>query len=460
MKVTIKTLRVEPNSYQIDAEPTDSIRVIKSKIEESQGISAHLQKIMFSGKLLEDDDRTLESYGFSADGFLILMVNQENQKNKTPIRGIPPTSNSILGHVDGRNAPDPSPVTAPVNTSTVFPATAGPSNYPGALVPNSIQPSTPASLSVLHRPQAVQKEQIVGVDFEGNNKLLATLEGSEIDDFQGLKAMGFPQRATVEAYLLCDKNKELAASYLLENSIDVRFSDPESTKNGAPTIPWSQPTLEGSQIDKLEQLEALGFPRTVALAAYLACGKNTEIAASILVEYGDAIMSFMPGSSAIPMTLPSKTSMTGETQTVPSPALPGTSTSSVLSPTPSMISLVKQPKRPLSPESDLSSLDGNASKRFKTSENSSAVLSCVLPSPSTSSVLAEVSSVSSVNIPSNVTMIDDSEVEQNFSSEGMAIMNRLENIGFPREAVIEAICVCDGDEERSIEYLYDNGYEL
>ncbi|THU95151.1 hypothetical protein K435DRAFT_779136 [Dendrothele bispora CBS 962.96] len=57
-------------------------------------------------------------------------------------------------------------------------------------------------------------------------------------------------------------------------------------------------------------------------------------------------------------------------------------------------------------------------------------------------------------------MIDDSEVEQNFSSEGKAIMNRLETMGFPGETVIEAICVCDGDEERSIEYLYDNGYEL
>ncbi|THU75660.1 hypothetical protein K435DRAFT_787526 [Dendrothele bispora CBS 962.96] len=57
-------------------------------------------------------------------------------------------------------------------------------------------------------------------------------------------------------------------------------------------------------------------------------------------------------------------------------------------------------------------------------------------------------------------MIDDLEVEQNFSSEGEAIMNRLETMGFPREAVIEAICVCDGDEERSVEYLYDNGYEL
>ncbi|THU75661.1 ubiquitin-domain-containing protein [Dendrothele bispora CBS 962.96] len=74
MKVTIKTLQAD--SYQIDAEPTDTIRVIKSKIEESQGFSARLQKIIFSGLILKDDDRTLESYGFSEDKFLILMINQ------------------------------------------------------------------------------------------------------------------------------------------------------------------------------------------------------------------------------------------------------------------------------------------------------------------------------------------------------------------------------------------------
>ncbi|THU83356.1 hypothetical protein K435DRAFT_871369 [Dendrothele bispora CBS 962.96] len=474
MKVTIKTL--QPDSYQIDAEPTDSIRVIKSKIEESRGISAHLQKIIFSGELLKDDDRTLESYGFSEDIDALL---QKNQKNKTPIRGIPSTSNSVLGHVDGHNAPSPSPVNTPFNTSTVSPATAGPSNYPGALS-NSIQSSTPASSSVLHRPQAVQKTQLVGVDSEGNNKLLATLEGSEVDDLEGLEAMGFPQQATVEAYLSCDKNKELAANYLLENSSDVHFSDPGSTKDDVPTTRMARicgvdsegnekltTTLEGSQVDELEQLEGLGLPRSAALAAYLASGKNTEIAANILVQHSDTMdvdSSSMPvsGSSTIsktPMTLPSKTPITGDTQTVPASALPETSTPSVLSLTSSMKSLVKRPKRPLSPESDLSSLDANASKRFKTSEDSSAIPSCVLPSPSTS-LLTEVSSVSSVDIPSEVIMIDDSEVEQNFSSEGKAIINRLETMGFPREAVIEAICVCDGDEERSVEYLYDNGYEL
>ncbi|THU75111.1 hypothetical protein K435DRAFT_881604, partial [Dendrothele bispora CBS 962.96] len=218
------------------------------------------------------------------------------------------------------------------------PATAGPSNYAGALVPYSNQSPTPPS-SGLHRPQSIREAQIFGVNSEGNKRLLATLEESEIDDFEELSAMGFPQQATIEAYLTCGKNKEHAAVYLLENSSDVHSSDPESTENGASQSAQTAQicvvdsegkenliaTLEGSQIDGLKQLEALGFPRLDTLAVYLACGKNPEIAASILVENGgvmDSDSSSMPGSGSPkpPMTLPAETPVTGDTQTVPAPA--------------------------------------------------------------------------------------------------------------------------------------------
>ncbi|KAJ7747460.1 hypothetical protein DFH07DRAFT_747788, partial [Mycena maculata] len=59
---------------QIDAEPTDFIGAIKSKIEQSQGVTPSSQKIIFSGKVLADD-KTLESYGFREEkDYLVLMV--------------------------------------------------------------------------------------------------------------------------------------------------------------------------------------------------------------------------------------------------------------------------------------------------------------------------------------------------------------------------------------------------
>ncbi|THU85343.1 hypothetical protein K435DRAFT_805979 [Dendrothele bispora CBS 962.96] len=134
--------------------------------------------------ILSDDDRTLEAFGFSEDKLLILMINQGYHSLR------------ILFWVM---------LTALTLQARVSPVTAGPSNHPAALVLNSIQSSTPSS-AVLHCPQATQKAQIVRVDSEGNNKLLATLDWSEVDDFEKLKAMGFPQQATVEAYLLCDEN--------------------------------------------------------------------------------------------------------------------------------------------------------------------------------------------------------------------------------------------------------------
>ncbi|KAK7450547.1 UV excision repair protein rad23 [Stygiomarasmius scandens] len=460
MKVIIKTVRA--GSHQVDAEPTDSIRAVKSKIEESQGFAAHLQKIIFSGEVL-GDDKTLESCGFSEDKFLMLIVNQRNTKNQTPGSVTPSTSNSDPVNVlsPGPNASSLIPAIAPVNTLTVSPAIAGPSNYPGVPPPNSIQtphPSAPCHSQV--------KAQIIGVGPGGDQKVLATLEGSEVNDFEELKAMGFPQQATVEAYLLCDKNKEHAASYLLENGSDTHpsSSGSQSTQmSGVDSEKIGQliAALERPQYDEIERIKALGFSHGSALAAYLACNKDVALAASFLVEHGDSLnLDFnstpMLGSSPIseiPTTPPSTASVIGTQPTV-APTLPESPNPLVLSPTPSMKSLGK---RPLRPDSD--SDENRPKKAAKISENSSVVSSSAPPSPFTSP-RTQASSVSSVDISSDVIVIDDSEIEENFSGEEKVIIDRLEAMGFPRGAVIEAICVCDRNEERSVEYLYDNGYEV
>ena len=56
-------------------EPSDTIQIVKMKIEEKEGIPPNKQSLMFSNNLLRDD-RTLSFYGIRPDSvFHFLMKN-------------------------------------------------------------------------------------------------------------------------------------------------------------------------------------------------------------------------------------------------------------------------------------------------------------------------------------------------------------------------------------------------
>ena len=73
MKITFKDLK--QNKFVIDAEPSETIGGLKSKIQADKGWEVAQQKLIYSGKILQDAN-TIESYNIEEKGFIVCMVSR------------------------------------------------------------------------------------------------------------------------------------------------------------------------------------------------------------------------------------------------------------------------------------------------------------------------------------------------------------------------------------------------
>ncbi|KAK4158428.1 XPC-binding domain-containing protein [Chaetomidium leptoderma] len=203
MKVTFKDLKQQ--KFVLDVEPTDLISAVKQRISEERGWDPKLQKLIYSGKILKDED-TVESYKIEEKGFVVCVVNKPKPapaaESSTP--AVPATP-------------------APAQTSTPAPP-AAPAQTSGAA---AAAPATPT-------PTRTAAPAAEGGASDANALAMGEQRAEAIAN---MEAMGF-ERAQIDAAMRAAfYNPERAVEYLLGGIPDHLQQPAAAARQAAPAAP-------------------------------------------------------------------------------------------------------------------------------------------------------------------------------------------------------------------------------
>lgn len=398
MKITIKTL--QQKLFTVDVDPDDTVATIKSKISDEHGHAVASQKLIYSGKVL-DDTKVVKDCNFKDKDFLVLMVSKAKAAPVTPVASTsastseaavqpPPSTPAVptpaanMEDVDMAapttpDTTDPAPGDEP-SAPPAPPASADPSFVTGSALEASItnmmemgfareevvralrasfnnpdraveyliggipphllaesaprapapappagapsaapaaQPATPApavttpggtqNLFQMAQQQQQQQQRGPGVGMGGAGAGLGGGLGGlggaggtpALGGAGGPENMGDIRRLIAENPALLqhaiqaivaqnpalaqqiNQNPEMLYQLLAGGEDDEGDEVPAGMAGGPQTISLTQEEMEA-----IQRLQALGFTQQQAAEAYLACGKNEEMAANFLFEGG------------------------------------------------------------------------------------------------------------------------------------------------------------------------------
>ena len=128
MKLTFKDLKQQ--KFTIDAEPTETIGAVKEKISKEKGWDVATQKLIYSGKILQDDN-TIESYKIEEKGFIVCMTSKPKPAPKPAAEPSTPAQTA--------STPSAPAAPAPASTTSATNPPATPSPAPAAAAPASAE---------------------------------------------------------------------------------------------------------------------------------------------------------------------------------------------------------------------------------------------------------------------------------------------------------------------------------
>jgi len=122
MKLTFRDLKQQ--KFELDAEPTDLISAVKEKLKEEKGWEVAQQKLIYSGKILQDD-KTVESYNISG-GYIVCMVSKPKAAPAAPAASSSKEPSTPAPATTATPAPPAAPVQSSSASTPAVPATPTP----------------------------------------------------------------------------------------------------------------------------------------------------------------------------------------------------------------------------------------------------------------------------------------------------------------------------------------------
>jgi len=127
MQIIVKTLK--QTQFALTVDKTDTVAIVKQKIEQQEGSQHYLastQKLLYQGKILSDDNKTLGDYGVEDSTFLVIMTSKPVPTTAAPTKPTPPPQSTP----QPEKKPEPKPATQESTTPPpAAPTSAAPTNY-------------------------------------------------------------------------------------------------------------------------------------------------------------------------------------------------------------------------------------------------------------------------------------------------------------------------------------------